>query len=263
MSIAAAEKQAQQPADNAIYLFEEYNKTKDINIRNDIVMNYSYIAKTVAIQMRGITSNYAQVEDIVNQGIITLIDCVEKFDLSKGIKFESYAYMRVRGSVIDFVRKQDWLPRRVRMTSKSIMAAHDELCNELMREPTQQEIADRLNMSIKTLDKYYSEISNSVMLSFEGIIQNVSQMGEALENILDENGNPENKVFRDELREVLAQSIDSLTDREKQVVTLYYYENLRLSDIGKILEVSDQRVSQILSKAVQKLRYKMERYMKG
>ncbi|MEA5010145.1 MAG: FliA/WhiG family RNA polymerase sigma factor [Angelakisella sp.] len=249
--------------DNQATLFDQYMQSKDISLRNELVMKYSYIAKTVALQMRGITANYAQVEDIVNQGVITLIDCVEKFDPSKGIKFESYAFMRVRGAVIDFVRKQDWLPRRVRMTAKSITAAHDELCNELMREPTQQEIADRLDMPLKMLDKHYGEISNSVMLSFEGIIQNVNQMGNTLENILDEQSNPENKVFKDELKQVLSESIDSLTQREKEVVTLYYYENLRLSDISKILKVSDQRVSQIISKAVQKLKYKMERYMKG
>lgn len=249
--------------EDPVSLMKEYKETGNIELRNQLVMNYSYIAKTVAVQMRGISSNYAQVEDIVNQGIITLIDCVERFDINKGIKFESYAFMRIRGAIIDFVRKQDWLPRRVRLTAKNISAAHDELCNELMREPTQQEIADRLGMPLDKLTKYYSEISNSVLLSFEGLIQNVNQMGDLLENFLTDDSLPEKNIFKQELRETLKDAIDSLSERERLVVTLYYYENLMLSDIAKILNVSDQRVSQINSKAVMKLRNKMENYMKG
>lgn len=246
-----------------ISLMQQYQECRDVKIRNELVMHYSYIAKTVAMQMRGIASNYAQLEDVVNQGIITLIDCIEKYDPAKGIKFESYAFMRVRGAVIDFVRKQDWLPRRVRLTAKNISEAHDKLCNQLLREPTQQELADYLNMPLATLAKYYSEMSNSVMLSFEGLIQNVNQMGDLLENFMDEDSVPENSIFRRELRETLQEAIDTLSERERLVITLYYYEHLKLSDIAKVLEVSDQRVSQINSKAILKLKYKMEKYMKG
>lgn len=244
-------------------LFHRYKDHRDIETRNELVMHYSYIARSVAAQMRGIFSNYAQLEDIVNQGIITLIDCVEKFDLDKGIKFESYAFMRVRGAIIDFVRKQDWLPRRVRITAKTISTAYDVLCNKLLREPTQQELADHLGMSVDTLAKNYGEIANSVMLSFEGVVQNVTQSGDMLENFLDRDSAPESSVFRQELRDVLAEAIDSLTERERLVVTLYYYEHLKLSDIASILEVSDQRVSQISSKAVLKLKQRIEQYMKG
>lgn len=244
-------------------LMREYLATRDVEIRNELVMHYSYIAKTVAIRLRGVFQNYAQTEDIVNQGIIALIDCIEKYDPDRGTKFESYAFMRVRGAVIDFVRKQDWLPRRLRVTAKTISATHEKLCNELMREPTVQEIADDLGMPVSALEKHYSEISNSVMLSFEGLIQNVNQMGELLENSMDEESMPESKVFRDELRETLRDAIDGLSERERMVISLYYYEHLKLSDISGILGVSDQRVSQIISKAVLKLRYKLEKYMKG
>lgn len=259
---ATAERK-KEAVEDPISLMKQYKECGGQDIRNRLVMHYSYIARTVAIQMHGISANYAQVEDIVNQGIITLIDCVERFDLEKGIKFESYAFMRVRGTVIDFVRKQDWLPRRVRMTAKSITQAHDQLCNELMREPTQKEIAERLDMPIDKLVKYYGEISNSVLLSFEGLIQNVSQMGDLLENFMTEDSLPEKNIFRQELRETLKAAIEALSERERLVVTLYYYENLMLSDIAKILGVSDQRVSQINSKAILKLRKKMEEYMKG
>lgn len=250
-------------SNDPIDLMKRYQEQRDVDTRNELVMYYSYIARSVATQMRGISTNYAQMEDIVNQGVLTLIDCVEKFDPAKGIKFESYAFMRVKGAVIDFVRKQDWLPRRVRLTAKQIASAHDALCSELMREPTQKELADRLGISIDQLAKHYSEISNSVMLSFEGLIQNVSQMGEALEDVSDEESGAENNIFRQELRDTLRGAIDSLTERERLVVTLYYYEHLKLSDISKILGVSDQRVSQINSRAIKKLKSVMEQYMKG
>lgn len=258
-----ATTESKKMAEDPISLMKEYKETGDLELRNQLVMHYSYIARTVAVQMRGISSNYAQVEDVVNQGVITLIDCVERFDINKGIKFESYAFMRIRGAIIDFVRKQDWLPRRVRLTAKNITITHDQLCNELLREPTQQEIADRLGMTLDKLTKYYSEISNSVLLSFEGLIQNVNQMGDLLENFLAVDSLPEKNIFKQELRETLKEAIDSLSERERLVVTLYYYENLMLSDIAKILNVSDQRVSQINSKAILKLRGKMENYMKG
>lgn len=253
----------QDAVKDPVALMDRYKETGDLQLRNQLVMHYSYVAQTVAVQMRGISANYAQMEDIVNQGILTLIDCVEKFEPAKGIQFKSYAFMRVRGAVIDFVRKQDWLPRRVRVTAKNIAAAHDKLCNEYMREPTQQEIADYLGIGIDTLNKNYGEISNSVMLSFEGIVQNISQSGEMLENFLDEESVPENSIFKQELRETLREAIESLSERERLVITLYYYEHLKLSDIAKVLKVSDQRVSQINSKAVLKLKNKMEKYMRG
>lgn len=244
-------------------LIRQYHETGDREIRNDILLHYSYIARTVALQMRGISANYAQLEDMVNQGVLTLIDCIDRFDPDKGIKFESYAFMRVRGAIIDFVRKQDWLPRRVRVTSKNINAAHNELCNELLREPTQQELADRLGMSVDTLSKHYGEISNSVMLSFEVLIQNITQMGDVLESAQDDELGPEARVYWKEMRETLRDAIQSLSEREQKVVTLYYFENLKLSDLAKIFGVSDQRISQILSKSIQKLRFRMEKYMKG
>jgi len=244
-------------------LMQEYKETGSIALRNQLVMHYSYIARTVAVQMRGIFTNFAQQEDIVNQGVLTLIDCVERFDPKKGIRFDSYAFMRVRGAVIDFVRKQDWLPRRVRLASKNMTQVHDELCNELMREPTAKEMADRMNISTQTLAQYYSEISNSVMFSFEELLQNTNQMGDALENSLGGENSPEQNIYREELRETLKKAIDSLSERERLVVTLYYYEHLKLADIAAVMQVTEQRVSQINSRAIMKLRGPMEKYMKG
>jgi RNA polymerase sigma factor for flagellar operon FliA len=242
-------------------LHKKYIETKDIVLRNKLILNFINIPKSVAVQLRGITAGYAQIEDMVNQGVIVLMDCLDRFDASKGIKFESYAFMRVRGGIIDLVRKQDWIPRRVRAKSKEIMNTYNELCNELMREPTQQELADRLNISVEKLSQYNSEIAHTVTLSFEDLIQNVNQMCEVLETSQNDDFYPEKNLLKAEMKGVLKEAIGSLTEKEKLVVTLYYYENLMFTDIAKVLDVSPQRISQIHTKAVLKLKSKMDVYM--
>ena len=122
-------------------LYNEYKTSGNIALRNRLVMAYSYIAQVSAFQLRGIADTTAQVEDMINQGIVTLIDCIDRYDISKGIRFESYAYMRVRGGIIDLIRKQDWIPRRVRVNAKEINRTASELANMLGREPTQQELS--------------------------------------------------------------------------------------------------------------------------
>lgn len=244
-------------------LHEQYKHTGDIKLRNMLVMNYSYIAKTAAMQLRGLAQGYAQIEDMVNHGMITLIDCIDKYDASKGMKFESYAFMRIRGSVIDLVRKQDWIPRRVRTAAKEISDAKAVLCTELRREPTEDEIAKKLGIPVSKLRQYNYEVAGSVTFSFEELIQNVNQMGSLLESATSDYGTPEKQVLKNELRDILKSAIEELNERERLVVTLYYFENLNLSEIAQVLEVSVQRVSQISSKAISKIRKKMSEYMEG
>lgn len=242
-------------------LYNEYKISGSVALRNRLVMAYSYIAQVSAFQLRGIADTTSQLEDMINQGIVTLIDCIDRYDISKGIRFESYAYMRVRGGIIDLIRKQDWIPRRVRVNAKEINKASSDLANMLGREPTQQEIADKMGIDIQKLQKYNAEISNAAVYSFEELIQNVSQMGDALENNSSDDVTPERKLLKEELRNVLKESIENLSERERLVVTLYYFENLNLSDIAKVMEVSVQRVSQINARAVNKLRERMKNYL--
>ena len=242
-------------------LHGQYKNSGDISIRNRIVMSYAYIAKIAALQLRGSASTQAQIEDMVNQGMITLIDCIDKFDPSKETKFETYAFIRVRGGIIDLIRKQDWIPRRVRVNSKKINDTYNELCAELKREPTSEELAERLGISVEKLEKYNLEISNSSVYSFEELIQNVSQMGDVLENSTLDDITPEKKILKNEMKKILTEAIDGLTEREKLVITLYFFENLNLVDIAKVLDVIVQRVSQINSRAVEKLRSKMNGYI--
>ncbi|MGN0582998.1 MAG: sigma-70 family RNA polymerase sigma factor [Oscillospiraceae bacterium] len=248
--------------EKAAELLAQYHQTKDVRLRNELVMNYSYIAKTAAMQLRGLSSGYAQTEDMVNNGIITLIDCIDKFDGSKGMKFESYAFMRVRGGIIDLVRKQDWIPRRVRTAAREISNARSELCSELRREPKEEELAAKLGISVAKLRQYNYEVAGSVTFSFEELIQNVNQMSSLLDSATSDYTTPEKQFLRNEMREKLRTAIESLNERERLVITLYYFENLNLSEISQVLEVSVQRVSQICSKAVSKIKAVMEEYLK-
>lgn len=253
----------QQKETEGIQLMERYQATRSVADRNQLVLHYSYIAKVIAAQMRGYTANYAQMEDIVNQGMLTLIDTVEKFDPDKGVKFESYAFMRVKNANIDFIRKQDWLPRRVRKTAKEIAMAFDRLSNELMHEPTIRELAEYMEVPEEVINKHYSEISNSVMISLETVLQNTLQEGGGLDLATEDDRQPEEKLFRDELREQLAEALDALSPRERMVVSLYYYEHLRLCEIAEVMGVSESRVCQLHSKAVSRMKLRLDAYMKG
>ena len=246
---------------DAIQLMEQYHNTRDTELRNRLVLHYSYIAKTVAAQMRGYTANYAQMEDIVQQGIITLMDCIEKFDVRKGVKFESYAFMRVKNANIDFIRKQDWLPRRVRKTAKDIAQAETELSNQLMREPTVKELAQHLSVPADSLHRHYNEMANSVMMSLEVVLQNSVSGIQTLDVSYDVDQQPEERIFKKELRSELIQAIDSLSERERLVVSLYYYEHLRLYEIAEVLGVSESRVCQLHAKAISKMKTRLEQYM--
>ena len=257
-----SQKEEKLSEEAAATLMSQYRQSGDVRLRNNLVMNYSYIARTAAMQLRGLAAGYAQIEDMVNQGIITLIDCIEKFDGSKGMKFESYAFMRVRGGIIDLVRKQDWIPRRVRTAAKEISNARSELCSELKREPTEDEIAQYLGISVEKLRQYNNEVAGSVTFSFEELIQNVNQMGTLLDSATSDYTTPEKQLLKSELRDKLKTAIEPLNERERLVVTLYYFENLNLSEISQVLEVSVQRVSQISSKAISKIKSVMEEYLK-
>ncbi|MBR5486047.1 MAG: FliA/WhiG family RNA polymerase sigma factor [Oscillospiraceae bacterium] len=263
MNTAELQAETVLTPEEAEELMREYKRTNDINIRNQLVMHYTYIARVVATQMYGLSSNYAQLEDIVNEGIIAIINCVEKFNPERGASFKSFAFRRVQGAVIDFVRKQDWFPRRVRMNAKNIVEAHDKLCNELMREPTEQEIADHLGMTLEQYQKNSYEASNSLLFSFEGVMENMTYTGTQINALTYDSSLPENQLAQKEMLETLTAAIESLSEREQLVITLYYFEHLKLSSIAKIMGVSDQRVSQISSRAVMKIRKIMVDYMRG
>jgi RNA polymerase sigma factor for flagellar operon FliA len=242
-------------------LWELYGENRDVTARNDIVMYYSSLVKFIAQRMRGTYKNYAQLDDVVNQGIISLIDAVEKFEPAKGFKFETFASIKVKGAIIDYIRSQDWVPRRLRKMSVDLDDAYNNLYSELGRQPTNQELAKALNITTEQLDRVMESTYNFTLLSYEEVVwQKMSAMGdEPATDSVEES--PERKLMEKELREQLGEAVDSLNERERTVVSLYYYESLKLKEIADVLGVSESRVCQIHSSAILKMRKRMKDYI--
>ena len=235
----------------------QYKQNPSQELRNDIVMEFMYIPKVVATQMISYTTQFAQLEDIVNEGVITLIECIDKFEFNKGVSFEAFAYAKIKYANIDYIRRQDWVPRRARKTSKDINRAYNELAMELKREPTVEEIASYIGISESAVKKNNREIANSIMVSFEEILDS------SMTGLADSLATPEDILFSNELKEQLKGAIDSLNEKERTVISLYYYEHLRLAEIADIMELSESRVCQIHKRAIDKMKKILDIYMKG
>ncbi len=239
-------------------LWEQYSVNRDINIRNQIVEKYSYLVKIIALKIRGIYQQFGDVEDVVNEGIIALIDIIDKYDLSKNVKFETYATFRIKGAIIDYVRKQDWTPRKVKNDTKIINEAEKELGLRLGRTPTDNEIADFLRIDIKEYNQIVRNNLSSNIISFEELVSEVSFKEKEVSNGYEQ---PEEAYETKELSRALRDSINQLNDKEKLVISLYYKEDIKLKDIANILDISNSRASQIHSAALEKLQKSIKTYI--
>lgn len=242
-------------------LMREYKQTGSLEARNKLVMHYIYIAQGMAVKMSSTYHKYATTEEMVNQCVIALINSLERFDPDKGVKFSTYAFTKIRGAIIDYVRKQDWLSRRVRQMDIRILKTEDELSLELGRPPTRLEMADRLQITPEKYDRCVWEMSGENIYSLETLLTTPGRSQNALtmEGVFD----PEYEMDEQELRAQLIQAIDTLNDQERTVLSLYYYEDLTMREIGQVLGVSEQRVGQINQKLIRKLREKLSYYTKG
>ena len=244
-------------------LFQAYKRTGSEELKWPLVMRYMGLVKTIALQVRGVYSSFAQVDDIVNEGLLTLAGAVDKFDPDKGIKFETYVSKRIRGAVIDLARRQDWVPRSVRRKARDIDQASSELFAELGRYPTDREMADRLGV---TQDQYQEDLANSSMcnvLSLDALFEDREQNGGAEVPDNGADSRPEDSMLRQELLEILTKAIESLRENEQTVISLYYHKNLSMKEIAQVMEVSEPRISQLHSRAIQKLKLYMNQYMTG
>lgn len=243
-------------------LFKLYRKTDDIYIKQEIVMRYSGIVKTIAIQLRGVYVSFTDIDDIINEGIITLMNVVDKFDPSKNVKFESYASLRIRGAIVDLARKQDWVPRNVRKLGKSIDKAFSDLYFDLGRYPTEQEVAKHLNITIEKYHKILSETNLFNILSLDALVDGLQEEGQNEKFLKDHNLDslPCYNLEKKELQLILKDSIEELRENEQVVVSLYYRKELNMKEIAKVMGISEPRVSQIHSAALKKLRSSLKNY---
>lgn len=241
-----------------------YKTTGDVNLKWPLVMRYEGLIKNAALQIKGVYSSFAQVDDIVSEGILTLLGSIDKFDPEKGIKFETYVSKRIRGMVVDLARKQDWLPRNVRKRAKEIDRATTELYGTLGRFPTEAEIAARLEIPLAKYQKEAANLSLCNVLSLDALLDDREAGGGRFEaSDQDLQGQPEAMLQEREAQQVLADGIRALRKNEQIVLSLYYEKNLHMKEIAQVMKVSEPRISQIHARAIQKLRVYMEQYMHG
>ncbi len=238
-----------------------YQETGDQQVKWELALRYENIVKYVALQVRGIYSEFAQVEDIINEGLITVLKAIDKFDPSQGVKFETFVSKRIRGMVIDLARKQDWVPRNVRKRAKEIDAATMELANKLGRYPTSEEVADYLEVPEERYQKDLACIAMNNVISLEALMDAGETENSRFEVASkDTSSMPDAALEEQEHAQVLEKAIANLQENEQIVLSLYYVESLRLKDIAHIMNVSEPRVSQIHTRAIGKLRNEMMKY---
>ncbi|AFA49262.1 sigma-70 family RNA polymerase sigma factor [Acetobacterium woodii] len=241
-------------------LWQLYKEQRSTELRNEIVLHYSGLVKKIVLRFKGSYNNFGQLDDMVNQGMIVLIDAVEKFNPDMGNKFETFATLKIRGSVIDFMRKQDWVPRSQRSLSRVLEETHGELYATLNREPTEAEIAQKMGISEVNLQKILQQRHNSIVLSYEEAINEKMMEVSPLITEQQSDDSPESTLLFDELKTKLGEAIDQLKEKERLVVSLYYYENLKLKEIAEVIGVTESRVSQIHSQAMIKMRNRLKNY---
>lgn len=232
-------------------LFEEYKKNPSDELKWEIVMRHAGIVRNIALQIQGVYCAFAQLDDIINEGLITLAKAVDKYDPSIG-KFETYVAKRIRGMIIDLARQQDWVPRPVRRRAKEIERINNDLYLELGRFPSEQEVAGRLGITEEEYQEIMASSSLYSVVSLEETLEGYEQI--AGRETAAEEMQPEASIERAELLEALASAIGSLRDNEQIVLSLYYQKDMKMKDIAEILGVSHARASQIHTRAIQKLK---------
>ena len=225
--------------------------------RERLILHYAPLVKYVASRVAtGLPASVEQA-DLVSYGMFGLIDALQKFEPGRGNKFETYAIPRIKGAIIDELRAMDWVPRSVRFKAREIEKAHADLEAMLKRQPTEKEMAERLGVSLRELHDVVSQISFVSVLALDELVSVGSDRGEQvslLDTLADKGLDPTSGVESQETRGLLAAAINGLSEREKIVVTLYYFEGLTLAEIGDILGVTESSVCQIHTKAVAGLR---------
>jgi RNA polymerase sigma factor for flagellar operon FliA len=228
--------------------------------RDRLIVHYSPLVKYVASRVAvGLPQNVEQ-SDLVSYGIFGLIDAIEKFDPERGYKFETYAIARIKGAILDELRSIDWVPRSVRSKARSLERAYSKLEAELHRAPTDEEVALELGVSVDQLQTLLGQVSFVGIAALDEMLSGGPERGEGVtlgDTIADGGDGPVAAFEVEEMRQILAESINRLPEREKIVLTLYYYEGLTLAEIGTVLGVTESRVCQIHTKAVLQLRSKI------
>lgn len=242
-------------------LWRDYKATGDQKLRERLILHYSPLVKYVAGRVGVGLPSHIEPADLVSYGIFGLIDAIEKFDLERVIKFETYALSRIRGAIIDELRSNDWIPRSVRSKARQVEKAYAALEASLRRTPTEAEVAAELGIGLEDLHVIFSQVSFVNVVALDDLLAAGSEPGDSVrlvDTLEDTKAQDPAEAFADEeSKHLLAKAITLLPERERIVVTLYYYEGLTLAEIGQVLGVTESRICQMHTKAVLQLRAKL------
>ena len=243
-------------------LWRRYKEDADQGARERLVLAYAPLVKYVAGRMSSGLPAHVEEADLISYGLLGLISAIERFDPGREIRFETFAITRIKGSIIDELRSLDWVPRSVRARAREIERANAKLEHQLHRAPNDREMADALDMSIDEFQDSLVKISNSSVVALDELWTVSDASGDTvslLDTIQDPAGvDPAQEMDLTDMRDRLADAIARLPEREKLVVALYYYENLTLREIGEVLGVTESRVSQLHTKAVLRLKSRLQ-----
>jgi RNA polymerase sigma factor for flagellar operon FliA len=247
--------------DEVAQAWEEYKASALLEARDRLILHYSPLVKYVAGRVAvGLPANIEQ-SDLISYGIFGLIDAIDKYEPARGIKFETYAISRIRGAIIDELRAIDWVPRSVRFKAREVEKAYTNLENKLKRPPSDAEIAEEMGVSMDELHNIYTQLSSVSLVALDELMTVEGDKGDRLslvETLEDTRATSPMEAFEsEEMKGILTEAINRLPEREKIVVTLYYYEGLTLAQIGQVLGVTESRVCQMHTKAVLALRGKI------
>ncbi len=236
-------------------LWDEYRKKKDPAIKTKLIEVYVELVKIIAGRLYSTYGNHLEFDDLVSYGVFGLIDAIDKFDPTKNVKFETYAQIRIRGAVVDQLRNLDWIPRSMRQKARQIEDTMRKLENNHQGYVSDELVAQEMNMTIQELQSVLQQTSAFNVISLEEKLMDTANEVKAIDLGRDL---PESNLLYNETMEMLTSSIEALPDREQQLITLYYYEELTYKEIGTILGVSESRISQLHSKAIARIRANME-----
>ena len=241
-------------------LWDVYRKKPTQELREQLIIEYAPLVKLVAGRLSMYLGHNVEYDDLVSYGIFGLIDAIDKFDLAKNVKFETYASLRIRGAILDQIRKMDWIPRTVRQRQRKMDEAIKQIEMRTGKNATDEELARELGLTEDELCNWQSQMKVTNVVSLNEFEEN------GPEPVIDTSNKshfaqPEDVVEEAELKETLVAALDLLTEKERKVIELYYYEEMTLKEISKILEVSESRVSQLHTKGLLKMRKRMGSYM--
>ncbi|MDR1390263.1 MAG: RNA polymerase sigma factor WhiG [Treponema sp.] len=259
-----AEQPMEEKAEEELWI--SYRRKRDPAIRETFIKQYAPLVKYVAGKVAVGMPHNVEFDDLVGFGVFGLLDAIDKFDPEKNVKFKTYAVTRIRGAIFDELRSIDWVPRSVRQKTREVEDAIGSLEAQLGRTATDQEIAKSLGMDESDYLKTLQRISSTSILSlsdvwFSGDENDKVSIGDSIES--PSSLNPDVIVEKEEIRRVIIEAINDLPEKEKKILVLYYYEDLTLKEIGKVLEVTESRVSQLHTKAILHLRSKLTNVRKG